>query len=75
MNLANATLALFIPRHLRRAAANANRFWGGVPFGQEPHPAPELYDPKRDFDGREAAALLRAQAIKARKEAKLRRAI
>lgn len=67
--------ALLVPRHLRRAAANANRFWGGVPFAQEPHPAPELYDPKRDFDGREAAALLRAQAIKARKEATMWRPI
>lgn len=67
----NELRALFIPRHLRRAAANASRFYGGPPFGREPHPAPELYDPKRDLDGMEHAARIRAQALKMRKQASI----
>lgn len=67
MNLPREIAALLIPRHLRRAAANANRFYGGPPFGREPVAAPKLYDPRRDLDGMETAARIRAQAIKLRR--------
>lgn len=74
MNLAALTRFRYfrLRRVLMRNEAKLNL---GPPLGQERQSAPELYNPKRDLDGREAAALLRAQAIKARKEATMWRAI
>lgn len=63
----NFLRTLLIPRHLRRAAANADRFYGGPPFGREPHHAPALYNPARDLDGMDHAARLRSQALVMRK--------
>lgn len=65
---------LLIPRHLRRAAANADRFYGGPPFGSEPFVAPSVREGYRDLDGMDQAARVRARALMMRKQAaKLRR--
>jgi hypothetical protein len=61
--------ALFIPRCLRRAAANADRFYGGPPFGRDPHRAPGVRDSYRDLDGMDHAARMRARALMMRKAA------
>lgn len=62
---------LLLPKHLRRAASNAIRLYGGPPFGREPFDAPKLYDPSRDLDGQEHAARVRARAIAMRKAGRL----
>ena len=66
MNPANTLRKLLIPRHLRRAAANADRFWGGVPFGTQPYIAPSVRERYRDLDGQDARAEMRARAMKMR---------
>jgi len=74
--LTRPAFALLIPRHLRRAAANADRFYGGPPFGREPVAAPSVRDASKDLDGMDEAARLRAAIIRTRKRstcAKLRR--
>lgn len=60
---------LLIPRHLRRAAANSEKFYGGPVFGREPHAAPSLYNPARDLDGMDHAARMRSRALMMRKQA------
>lgn len=72
--LAAEIRAMLIPRFLRRAGNNGNRLYGGPPFGREPFVRPSVREKYRDLDGMDAKALLRAQAVKARKEALLRRA-
>jgi hypothetical protein len=81
-SLTRPAFALLIPRHLRRAAANAARFYGGPPFGREPCKRPSVRDEYRDLDGMDEAARLRAAIVRERKGnvvrstvAKLRRGI
>ena len=59
--------ALMIPRVLRRAAANADKLYGGAPYWREPCLAPSVWDAHTDLDGMDRAAELRARAMKMRK--------
>lgn len=65
--------ALMIPRFLRRAERNAQKFYGGPTYWREPCPAPSVRDAFTDLDGMDRAAELRARALKMRRTvAKLR---
>jgi hypothetical protein len=63
------TLPLFRrTRVLTRAAANGDKFFGGVPFGSEPFPITPAPDRRLDLDGMDEAARRRAAVIRGRKQ-------
>lgn len=63
------TLPLFRrTRIMNRAAANADRFWGGVPFGAEPFAITPAPDRRLDLDGMDEAARRRAAVVRGRKQ-------